>query len=165
MVVNTEWGSFDNALKVLPQTPYDKALDEVTVNPGIQMFEKLVSGMFLGEILRQAMLHLIEKANLFTHHSSRESDIGTTTNVDRDSPLYKPWGVDTALLSIIEADQSEGLRGTRQSLDKDLGISGASVEDAQAIKLIAHAIGCEKCSSRSCCDWRGRGKLGETRSY
>jgi len=49
MVVNTEWGSFDNGLKVLPTTPYDAILDKDSINPGIQMFEKRISGMFLGE--------------------------------------------------------------------------------------------------------------------
>ncbi len=48
MIVNTEWGSFDNHLSVLPNTPYDRDLDKESVNPGIQMFEKRVSGMFLG---------------------------------------------------------------------------------------------------------------------
>ena len=55
MVVNTEWGSFDNELSVLPTTKYDVALDAASVNPGIQMFEKRVSGMFLGELLRLAI--------------------------------------------------------------------------------------------------------------
>ncbi|KAI7104911.1 putative glucokinase, partial [Hortaea werneckii] len=47
MIVNTEWGSFDNHLSVLPVTSYDKSLDADSNNPGIQMFEKRVSGMFL----------------------------------------------------------------------------------------------------------------------
>ncbi|KAJ8610625.1 hypothetical protein MRB53_038404 [Persea americana] len=38
MIINTEWGSFDNDLKVLPDTPYDAELDAESVNPGVQMF-------------------------------------------------------------------------------------------------------------------------------
>ena len=60
MIVNTEWGSFDNQLAVLPTTPYDVQLDKESVNPGIQMFEKRVSGMFLGEILRVVILSMID---------------------------------------------------------------------------------------------------------
>lgn len=60
MIVNTEWGSFDNSLRTLPNTPYDVELDEKSVNPGIQMFEKRVSGMFLGELLRLALVKLIK---------------------------------------------------------------------------------------------------------
>ena len=64
MIVNTEWGSFDNGMRTLPNTPYDVALDAESNNPGIQMFEKRVSGMFLGEILRRAILALAEDPSL-----------------------------------------------------------------------------------------------------
>jgi hexokinase len=36
MIINTEWGSFDNHLSVLPNTPYDVALDAESVNPGLR---------------------------------------------------------------------------------------------------------------------------------
>ena len=49
--------------------------------------------------------------------------------------------MDSSILSIAEADSSVGLRALRQEMDKSLGVSAASIEDAQAIKEIAHAIG------------------------
>jgi hexokinase len=143
MIINTEWGSFDNALKVLPDTKYDQYLDKISVNPGIQMFEKRVSGMFLGELLRQTLLDLMknENARLFHDTTSGESDIGTTTCIEENSPLYKDWGVDTSFLSLVEADNSNKLTITRQALEKDLLVEAPSIEDAQAVKLLAHAIG------------------------
>jgi hexokinase len=136
MIVNTEWGSFDNHLSVLPNTPYDQALDAESVNPGIQMFEKRVSGMFLGEILRRALLTLLEdpKVPLFNNKDS-------TTHIAPDSPLHSQWGLDTSFLSITAADASVGLKATRQALDRDYGISRVSAEDAEAVRLIASAIG------------------------
>ncbi|KAI9804927.1 MAG: glucokinase [Piccolia ochrophora] len=143
MIVNTEWGSFDNPLSVLPNTPYDDDLDKESVNPGIQMFEKRVSGMFLGEILRRAMLSLIEhpKAQLFKDPDSSTNDVHSTTTIADDSALYKHWGIDTSFLSIVQADTSAGLRVTRQTLERDLGVSAASTEDAQAVKELVSAIG------------------------
>ena len=143
MIVNTEWGSFDNDMKVLPNTAYDEKVDKGTPNPGIQMFEKRVSGMFLGEILRQTILALVEdpKIQLFKDENSGSNDQHSTTNIAENSPLYKQWGIDTSFLSIVEADTSSGLRGTRQVLDKDMGISAASIEDAEAVKLLVSAIG------------------------
>jgi len=84
MVVNTEWGSFDNALKVLPNTQYDIDLDKESVNPGIQMFEKRVSGMFLGEILRIALVSMMKKPDvpLFRDDNSSHNDYRSTTTVD-----------------------------------------------------------------------------------
>jgi hexokinase len=143
MIVNTEWGSFDNALRVLPNTPYDEALDKESVNPGIQMFEKRVSGMFLGEILRRAILHLMKQphAGFLTDEHSGSNQLHSTTTIADDSALYKQWGIDTSFLSIVQEDQSPTLRIVRQTLDRDLGISAASFEDAEAIKILVSAIG------------------------
>lgn len=142
MVVNTEWGSFDNALKVLPDTPYDQALDKESNNPGIQMFEKRVSGMFLGEILRRAILALHKSDVAFLKDkSSADNDLTTTTVIDENSALFKQWGIDTSFLSIVEEDQSDHLRITKQVLERDLGVQGAATEDAIAIKMLVHAVG------------------------
>ncbi|KXS96084.1 hypothetical protein AC579_8284 [Pseudocercospora musae] len=143
MIINTEWGSFDNGLSVLPKTPYDHDLDRESVNPGIQMFEKRVSGMFLGEILRRALVSLMKDSNvpLFTDEHSNQNDVHSTTNVDPDSKLYKQWGLDTSFLSTTSGDSSQGLKITRQALDSELGVTAASAEDAEAVRLIASAIG------------------------
>lgn len=145
MIVNTEWGSFDNALHVLPDTPYDRSLDQESNNPGIQMFEKRVSGMFLGEILRRAVLALHRHHNpdvaFLKDKSSADNDMASTTTIDPESPLFKQWGIDTSFLSIVEEDQSDHLRITKQILERDLGVSAAATEDAIAIKMLVHAIG------------------------
>ncbi|EME88387.1 uncharacterized protein MYCFIDRAFT_55374 [Pseudocercospora fijiensis CIRAD86] len=143
MIINTEWGSFDNGLSVLPNTPYDHDLDRESVNPGIQMFEKRVSGMFLGEILRRALVSLMKDSAvpLFTDEHSNQNDVHSTTNVDPNSKLYKQWGLDTSFLSTTSGDSSQGLKITRQALDSELGVTAASAEDAEAVRLIASAIG------------------------
>ena len=145
MIVNTEWGSFDNSLTVLPTTPYDTSLDRDSNNPGIQMFEKRVSGMFLGEILRRALLDLYNHPDpevaLFKDASSADNDLTSTTTVDDDSPLFNQWGIDTSFLSIVEEDSSDHLRITKQTLERELGVSAPSTEDCVAVKQLVHAIG------------------------
>ena len=143
MIVNTEWGSFDNHLRVLPNTPYDADLDKDSVNPGIQMFEKRVSGMFLGEILRRAILALAQDKDtpIFQDVDSSSNDIHSTTTIAENSALYQQWGIDTSLLSVVQGDHSAGFRLTRQALDRDLGVSAASIEDAEAVKILVEAIG------------------------
>lgn len=143
MIVNTEWGSFGNSVNVLPDTPYDRELDKESVNPGIQMFEKRVSGMFLGEILRRAILSLIKDPNnqLFKDESSASNDIHSTTTIAEDSALYEQWGIDTSFLSVAHADQSVGFKLTRQELERKLGVDAASAEDAEAVKILVEAIG------------------------
>jgi len=145
MIVNTEWGSFDNAMKTLPSTPYDQELDKESNNPGIQMFEKRVSGMFLGEILRRALLALHNNPDpqtaVFKDKTSGDNDLATTTTIDPNSGLFKQWGIDTSFLSIVEEDQSDHLRITKQTLERDLMVHGASTEDAVVVKMLVHAVG------------------------
>ncbi|KAI5846181.1 hypothetical protein BZA05DRAFT_341948 [Tricharina praecox] len=132
MVVNTEWGSFDNAMQVLPDTLYDRQLDKNSVNPGIQMFEKRISGMFLGEILRNAILGLQKDVGLFS-----------AATIEETAALNTPWSVDTSVLSYIEADDSEDLATAKSVLEEQLGVSAAhvSTEEARAVKILVHAIG------------------------
>ncbi|KAF1832129.1 hypothetical protein BDW02DRAFT_649386 [Decorospora gaudefroyi] len=143
MIVNTEWGSFDNSLRTLPNNPYDIELDKNSVNPGIQMFEKRVSGMFLGELLRLALLKLVKDPSvpLFTDENSASNDVHSTTQIHDSSPIWKQWGIDTSFLSVCAGDHSPGLRMLRQTLDRDYDISAVSAEDAEAVREIAAAIG------------------------
>jgi hexokinase len=143
MVVNTEWGSFDNQLNVLPTTPWDKKLDEGTPNPGYQMFEKRVSGMFLGEILRLAIVDMLqnEEISLFKDANSSFNDWQSTTTISRDSGLFSKWGLDSAIMSVAASDNTPDLSTLRQSLESDAKVNSPSLEDAQAFKAIANAVG------------------------
>ncbi|KAJ6262098.1 Glucokinase [Drechslerella dactyloides] len=132
MVINTEWGAFDNAMKVLPDTPYDRALDKNSVNPGMQMFEKRVSGMFLGEILRNAIVALMDHGLFKTAHG---------TSIDENGPLFTAWSIDTSALSTIQADYTSEYTLTKQLLEQQLGISAATTGDAMAIKTLVYGIG------------------------
>ena len=45
MVINTEWGAFgDNGELDFIKTKWDENVDEMSVNPGKQIFEKMISG-------------------------------------------------------------------------------------------------------------------------
>lgn len=142
MIVNTEWGSFDNQLNVLPTTPWDKELDIKSVNPGIQMFEKRISGMFLGEIVRLTIVDMMKepKTTLFKDDNSSHNDLGTTTSVDPKSTIFKQWGLDSAVMSVAAGDNTPELSTLRQELENTLHIYGASLEDAQTFKSVSAAV-------------------------
>ncbi|KAH8728411.1 glucokinase [Phaeosphaeriaceae sp. PMI808] len=140
MFVSCEWGSFDNGLLVQPNTKYDTALDQVSVNRGNQMFEKRVSGMFLGELLRIILVELYEDpvVRLFRgEEQAQEADL------KKDIPFFTRWAVDTSILSVAEADNSEQLLALKQKISDALSIPSTSVRqaEARAVKLIANAIG------------------------
>ncbi len=72
---------------------FDNKLDRESINPRKQAFEKMVSGMYLGEIARNMLLYLIDLSILFDGHSSPQ--------------LNAHYGLDTALVSAIEESKSE----------------------------------------------------------
>jgi hexokinase len=143
MVINTEWGSFDNQLNVLPNTPWDISLDKDSVNPGLQMYEKRVSGMFLGEILRLAIADLMKnpEVSFLKDENSSTNDRRSTTDIAVTSGLYKQWGVDTSIMSHAAGDHTPKLSVLRESMQDVLQISAPAHEDAKAFKAIADAIG------------------------
>ena len=58
-IINIEWGSFgDGRDDYLPVTDVDTELDAHSKNPGHQRYEKMISGMYLGEVFRLFLLKL-----------------------------------------------------------------------------------------------------------
>ncbi|KAI9226867.1 MAG: hypothetical protein DHS80DRAFT_18069 [Piptocephalis tieghemiana] len=129
--INTEWGAFD-AQKVhhLPQTRYDQELDAATANPGDQVFEKMISGLYLGELVRLILVHLVEEAGLF---SESQNDPLTLVLRTRGS-------LGTAAVSAVLLDQSPDLDQVDQWLKDDLGIEGTSLLDRQVVRRVCEAV-------------------------
>ena len=140
MFVNIEWGSFDNELSVLPNTEYDMEVNEFSLNPGDQMFEKRVSGMFLGELLRTILVKL-QNDPVVRLFDGLDTDPGRETG--DPIPLFTRWTVDSSILSVAELDETDDLAMLRRKISEVLGVPSplTRIEDAQIVKIIAHAIG------------------------
>lgn len=107
MVINMEWGNFLSPH--LPLMEHDHALDAESLNPGEQLFEKLFSGMYLGEIVRRALLEMAEKADLF----------GDTVPLK----LKVPFVLRTPVVSSMHHDTSSDLNVVGTKLEEILGIT------------------------------------------
>ncbi|KAI8332034.1 hexokinase-domain-containing protein [Chlamydoabsidia padenii] len=129
MVVNMEWGAFDCERRILPLTMHDNKMNRESVNTNQQLFEKMISGMYLGEIARNCMLHWIDRRVLFNGQSSPE--------------LNAQWRFETAYMSTIEADHSPQLTATQHVLEDimDLPKGSTTLADRQMVKLICQAVG------------------------
>ncbi|XP_017681487.1 PREDICTED: putative hexokinase HKDC1 isoform X3 [Lepidothrix coronata] len=66
MCINTEWGAFgdDGALDDL-RTEFDRELDLGSLNPGKQLFEKMIGSLYLGELVRLILLKMTKEGLLF----------------------------------------------------------------------------------------------------
>ncbi|GAA6051733.1 hypothetical protein JCM3770_002705 [Rhodotorula araucariae] len=150
MVVNTEWGAFDNERKVLPFTIFDSRVDRISINPRKQAYEKMISGMYLGEVTRNVLLHLVDSQVLFQGHSSRA--------------LNAHYGLDTALMSALEAPFSratgagagasddDALAAVRDVLTGSLALAPSRVADADcaAAARVSEIVGTRGCRLAAC---------------
>ncbi|KAI8974426.1 hypothetical protein BDB01DRAFT_728918 [Pilobolus umbonatus] len=127
MVINMEWGAFDFEHAVLPYTAYDNKLDRESINPHYQPFEKMISGMYLGEIVRNVIVSLIDRELLLSRTSS--------------TVLNKQWTFDTAYVSAILDDTTDNLQKTGNLLEKILEVPiETSLSDRQCIQFICQLI-------------------------
>lgn len=66
MLINTEWGAFGEAGTLdFVLTEYDIAIDSNSINPKKQIFEKMISGMYMGELTRLVLEKLVDNGLLF----------------------------------------------------------------------------------------------------
>ncbi|WYZ38278.1 hypothetical protein EsH8_III_000192 [Colletotrichum jinshuiense] len=130
MALNTEWGGFDGKLEVLPTTRFDRELDRDSVNPDDQHFEKRISGMYLGELLRRILIHLIQ---------SRPGLL--SLKLPEDSLIYMPDSIDSALLSAVVKDSTPTLCNAREEISRVFNATDVSINDAKAIQILSEAIG------------------------
>ncbi|MDD5495867.1 MAG: hypothetical protein PHP46_02045 [Candidatus Omnitrophica bacterium] len=121
MMINIEWGNFNK----LHLTIYDKRLDGVSSNKGQQILEKMVSGMYLGEVARLVFDDLIKKRVLF--------------NGVKVSPFRIKYGFKSEYMSIISGDRTRGLSKTARLLE-GIGISGSTAEDRKLVRTVCDIV-------------------------
>ncbi|KAK8938666.1 Hexokinase-1 [Platanthera zijinensis] len=124
MVINMEWGNFRSSH--LPLTEYDQSLDAESLNPGEQAFEKLISGMYLGDILRRVLLRLAVEASFFGNIVP--------------SKLKDPFVVGYPHLSSMHEDASSDLRVVRSNLKGIFGISEISLRKRKMVVELCEII-------------------------
>ncbi|KAH8697639.1 hypothetical protein BGW36DRAFT_379155 [Talaromyces proteolyticus] len=133
MVINTEWGCLgDNNVDVLPRTSFDDELDKDSTDPGAQMLEKRVSGLYLGELLRLTILRLLE-VDAFN------------LKFNKNSPIFQKEGINSAFLSELAIAKTKNTTNASKIIQETLmaenvATENVATEDAQAIQLLATRI-------------------------
>jgi hexokinase len=80
-------------------------------------------------------MHNDSKLGLFK--ASETSKVSIPSN----SLLYRQWGLDTSLLSQVEADSTKQMTDVKAALKDHLKIENPSDEECKAVKILVHAIG------------------------
>ncbi|CAF1104645.1 unnamed protein product [Rotaria sordida] len=132
VIINTEWGAFgDNGCLNFIRTKYDEEIDVSSINPGKQIFEKMISGMYIGEIVRLIILDLVQQELLFLSHRDIYRDYTT--------PLYNRGEFYTKFVSTVETDEGIQFSNTRRVLE-NIGIQNPTYNDCAIVQYICRQV-------------------------
>ncbi|XP_065581339.1 hexokinase type 2-like isoform X2 [Artemia franciscana] len=125
-IVNTEWGAFgDNGSLDFIRTDFDRALDSVTSNRGKQLYEKMISGKYLGEIVRRVLVSLAKDGLIF-----KDSSYKCLLEADK----FK-----TKLISEIEKKPENDFTDCECILE-ELGLTDFTHEDCAKVRYVCQLV-------------------------
>ncbi|XP_074285672.1 hexokinase-2-like [Silene latifolia] len=124
MVINTEWGNYNS--QYLPLTDYDRAIDHDSPNQQKQILEKMLSGRYLGEIVRRILLHLAEDGALFGNSVPPK--------------LRQRNALGTEIVSEMHGDKSTDLSLVGEKLRGVLQIQNVTKEEKQIVYKICEIV-------------------------
>uniref|UniRef100_A0AAY4E4J2 hexokinase n=1 Tax=Denticeps clupeoides TaxID=299321 RepID=A0AAY4E4J2_9TELE len=124
MCINTEWGAFgDDGMLEDIRTDFDRDIDRGSLNPGKQLFEKMVSGMYMGELVRLILVKMAREGLLFEGRITPE--------------LLTKGKFETKHISAIEKSK-EGLSKAKEILAR-LGVE-PSADDCIAVQHVCAIV-------------------------
>ncbi|XP_017012946.2 hexokinase type 2 [Drosophila takahashii] len=126
VLINTEWGAFgDNGALDFVRTEFDRDIDVHSINPGKQTFEKMISGMYMGELVRLVLVKMTQAGILFN---------------GQDSEVLNTRGLFfTKYVSEIEADEPGNFTNCRLVLE-ELGLTNATDSDCANVRYICECV-------------------------
>lgn len=93
VLVNTECSMFGK--NVFPTTRWDDQLNDAHMRPDFQPFEHMISGRYMGEIVRLIIVEAVQTAGLFSGEVPDQ--------------LTEPYTLDTGTIAAMEMDNSKHL--------------------------------------------------------
>jgi len=126
MIINLEWGAFgdNNELDGI-YTKYDKIVDNNSENCNQQIFEKMVSGMYLGELLRLVLIDMVNEELIL------DGKMPEIFNIHQS--------ITTEVISLIENDPPGTFKAIRHFL-QEIGVINPTDGDCMNIRYAAECI-------------------------
>jgi len=127
VIINTEWGAFGDSGELdFIRTSFDKDVDSRSLHPNIQLFEKMISGMYLGELVRVILVQLANSGVLFKGQLSE-------TLKTQDAFLTK-------YISKIDSEEKGTYTSCRKVLENKLGLTSVSDDDCINVRYICECV-------------------------
>ncbi|OOQ90859.1 Hexokinase-1 [Penicillium brasilianum] len=125
VIINSEMSMFGGG--VLPMTRWDDVLNRTHLRPDYQPLEYMITGRYLGEVVRLIIVEAVETAGLFggdLPHSMREA-----------------YSFDTSIVAFIEEDSSASMSASAALLQKQHTFpSFPPVEDLRFIRRVCQVV-------------------------
>ncbi|VDK47368.1 unnamed protein product [Taenia asiatica] len=127
VVINIEWGAFgEHGCLEDFATEFDGLVDTESMNPGKQTFEKMISGMYLGEIVRYILKKLASERIIFEGVAPERLDI-------KDGfPAY--------FLSEVDRDPTHLFYSTEYILREAFRMTKFTTEDLRIVRYVCSSV-------------------------
>jgi len=128
VAINTEWGALGNTGSLdFIRTKFDLLVDQESKNTGKQIYEKLISGMYLGEVTRQILVEAARQGIIFKDKNWAEV-------------LEKKDVFLTKHISQIENDEEGEYESTWEALEEINLADKATLMDCKFIRYICACV-------------------------
>ncbi|CBX99840.1 hypothetical protein IAQ61_002926 [Plenodomus lingam] len=125
VLVNTECSMFGK--NVFPTTRWDDQLNDAHMRPDFQPFEHMISGRYLGEIVRLIIVEAVRSAGLFSG--------------EMPDQLAEPYSLDTGTIAAMEMDNSKHLTHATALFQSKHPLSKpASFNDIHFVRQISQLV-------------------------
>ncbi|WP_054696992.1 hypothetical protein [Syntrophomonas palmitatica] len=121
-IINLECGNYTG----IKSTRWDKQIDLNSQGPGEQLYEKMVSGQYLGELVRVICLDLYKK--------------GLWLKITKTASWETPYSLESRHLASILHDNSYELEKTAGVLRENWGITTPGYDDLRLIKDVGELV-------------------------
>lgn len=127
VIVNTEWGAMgDGGSLDFILTEYDLEVDAASINQGKQLFEKMISGMYMGEIVRLALQKFTKQGLLFNGQGSDK--------------LFTKGSFLTKYVSEIESEEQDTFSVCHEILSSQLGVARVTEQDCRNTRYVCECV-------------------------
>ncbi|KAL6705740.1 N-acetylglucosamine kinase 1 [Coniothyrium glycines] len=125
VLVNTECSMFGK--DIFPSTRWDVQLNDAHMRPDFQPFEHMISGRYMGEIVRLIIVEAVRTAGLFSGEIPEH--------------LAEPYTLDTGTIAAMEMDNSKHLtNATALFLSKHSLSKPPTYNDIQFVRQISQLV-------------------------
>lgn len=130
MIINTEWGDCTLPSRLGITLEEDDVVDRESANPGHGLFEKLISGLYIGDVARRIIARIARDTGMFSRAEKGHRGLNLKDIEDFDG----------AALSRVYHDISEDLTDIGVLFHESFGVEETTLEERRVVREVSSMI-------------------------